>query len=178
MILTRRLHPRHNCSGKRGTRRGRQHPDASHPAADLKVADETPPSPPATRETGGSAAARGVLWLRRSDARENCEPVGALLAGATRLFPLASLAYDDLPVRKTALLFFYFGCLGECTLALEVWTRAGSLMRSRGQEDTGPGLPLGFQSWECHPISVPGILCLKHSLQRLVVNEGMKDIRS
>lgn len=137
-----------------------------------------------TREAGGSAAARGVLWLRRSDARENCEPVGALLAGATRLFPPASLAYNDLPVRKTTLSIFYFGCFGcapwlwRCgpgRVGVGVW--GVSLMRNSSQ-DTGSGLPLWFQSWERHPISVPGILCLKHSLQRLVVNERMKDIRS
>lgn len=169
----RRLHPRHNCSGKQGTRTGgggerggRQHPDASHPAAELKVADKTPPPPAPTREAGGSAAARGVLWLRRSDARENCEPVGALLAGATRLFPLASLAYDDLPVRKTALLFFYFGCLGECTLALEVRTRGrGGGVTDEGQRSghragTSPLVPvLGmssyFGAWDSLPKTQP-----------------------
>lgn len=57
VILTRRLHPRHNCSGKQGTRTGRQQPDASLPAAELQGADKTPPpSPhPVGRRVCGSA---------------------------------------------------------------------------------------------------------------------------
>lgn len=58
--------------------------------------------------------------------------------------PLASLTYDDLAVGMRAweghLLFFHFGCLGERTSGLEVWSREvtvdkeESLMKGRGQD--------------------------------------------
>ena len=75
-------HPRHRCSGKHETGAKRQLPGVSNPGAGLRVAGETFPHPPPLPAEGqeGLRHARD-LWLRRSGARESCEPAGALAGG-------------------------------------------------------------------------------------------------
>lgn len=126
---------------------------------------------PLPLEAGGSAAARGVLWLRRSGARESCEPAGALSGRRRGVSPLASLTYDDLAVGMRAwegrLLFFRFGCLGERTSGLEVWSRESHCGQG-GVTDEGQrsghragSCPSGSSGENDFIISVPVILCLK-----------------
>lgn len=186
----RRPHPCHLCNGRHGTGERRRLPNVSDPAAKLRVAGKTLPrhpcplAHPAPARGGGVRIACRDLWLRRSGARERCEATDALAGRAARLSPPASLAYDDLAVRRRAwdgcLSFFHFAGWGERNLSLEMWTRAVI------DEGSGPGAgnwPSDLNWRNDLVISVPGILCLKYCrrsylLEHRAPSLSMKDIKS
>ena len=75
-------HPRHRCSGKHEAGGKRQLPGVSHPGAGLRVAGRPFRMPLLSPRKGRRVCGtRGGLWLRRSGARESCEPAGALAGG-------------------------------------------------------------------------------------------------
>ena len=141
-----------------------------------------PPSFPAARQEG--LQQRAVICGCAAVARGRAaNPRARSQAGAGRLSPPASLAYDDLAVRKRAwegcLSFFHFGTWGNAP-----WFGrcAPGGVADEGQRSghRAGNCPSGSKGGDDVAISVPGIFCLKNSPQSrllehrasLVVSEG------